>query len=122
MNILPSRASLKVNEYSGAVAPGIPIVNESGCVKCGGGRLSLPIQRSGNASSQSLDLSLCGDPLMYATFVAPVQQGRNSFSSVVTTDSKQEGNGPWDLRATMVMAPEVKFEISDLRGHMTSDF
>ena len=86
MNILPSRASLKVNEYSGAVAPGIPIVNESGCVKCGGGRLSLPIQRSGNASSQSLDLSLCGDPLMYATFVAPVQQGRNSFSSVVTID------------------------------------
>ena len=32
--------------------------------------------------------------------------------------TKQEGNGPWDSRATMVMAPEVKFdfgiELSDL--------
>ena len=73
--ILPT---LKVNEY----AAGIPTVNESGCVKCGGGvggvgGLSLPVQRSrsGNASSEGgLDLSLCGDPLMYATFVAPVQQ------------------------------------------------
>ena len=80
--LLQRKISLKVNEYSG-VAPAIPIVNESGCVKCGGG-LSLPIQRSGNASSEALDLSLCGDPLMYATFVAPVQQGRNSFRPVVS--------------------------------------
>ena len=32
--------------------------------------------------------------------------------------NEQEGNGPWDSRATMVMAPEVKFdfgiELSDL--------
>ena len=79
----------KVNEYSGGggggVAPGIPVVNESGCVKCGGG-LSLPIQpRSGNASSEALDLSLCGDPLMYATFVAPVQQ----YSTESTEPSRQ---------------------------------
>ena len=65
-------------------------MNESGCVKCGGGvgGLSLPVQRSrsGNASSEGgLDLSLCGDPLMYATFVAPVQQ----YSTESTEPSRQ---------------------------------
>ena len=36
----------------------------------------------------------------------------------VAQEMEQEGNGPWDSRATMVMAPEVQFdfeiELSDL--------
>ena len=43
----------------------------------------------------------------------------NGFSSDPSPRTlQQEGNGPWDSRATMVMAPEVKFdfgiELSDL--------
>ena len=35
---------------------------------------SIAVADRGKASKDALDESLCGDPLMYATFVAPVHQ------------------------------------------------
>ena len=98
--MLQQQQELQENQLAGAKNDHSLVLEQEECADCQQSNNeasnlllhpnSIAVADRGKASKDALDESLCGDPLMYATFVAPVHQ-----YSTETEPSRQVRKRKW---------------------------